>query len=200
MQISQNTTNKREKIIFIATKLFIKKGFNATSIDDIIKLCGGSKRDIYNQFQSKTGLFDAVFLNITQKFQKSLKFDSLDVKNPQESLENFALRLIRLYTKEQNLSFYKMIFQEQKTFPQIPKKYYENIQIPIKQNLVNFFLVCQNNDVMKDYEAIKLAEIFLAIIKDKVHSQILYATKPNLSKISSDINQNIEIFLNGALK
>jgi len=46
----ENKIIKREKIIKTASNLFLEKGFSYTSIDDIVKVTGGSKRNIYNEF------------------------------------------------------------------------------------------------------------------------------------------------------
>lgn len=46
-----------EKILNAAEKLFAKKGYNGTSMNDIVKASGQSKGAIYNHFESKERLF-----------------------------------------------------------------------------------------------------------------------------------------------
>ena len=51
---------KRDKIVRSAAKLFLDKGYENVSINDIIDVVGGSKGTIYSNFGSKEKLFEAV--------------------------------------------------------------------------------------------------------------------------------------------
>lgn len=53
MSRNKNSNETAEKILEIATKLFSKKGYNKTSIQDIINELGMSKGAIYYHFKSK---------------------------------------------------------------------------------------------------------------------------------------------------
>ncbi|EHR0430343.1 TetR/AcrR family transcriptional regulator, partial [Campylobacter jejuni] len=54
---SQKVLARQEKIKAVALELFLTKGYQETSLSDIIKLSGGSYSNIYNSFKSKEGLF-----------------------------------------------------------------------------------------------------------------------------------------------
>lgn len=51
---------RREQIAAVAAQLFAERGFDDTSIDDIVKRIGGSKTTIYAYFGSKEGLLRGV--------------------------------------------------------------------------------------------------------------------------------------------
>lgn len=51
---------RREQIAAVAAQLFAERGFDDTSIDDIVKRVGGSKTTIYAYFGSKEGLLRGV--------------------------------------------------------------------------------------------------------------------------------------------
>ena len=51
---------KRDKIVWAAAKLFLAKGYDSVSINDIIVVVGGSKSTIYSKFGNKEKLFEAV--------------------------------------------------------------------------------------------------------------------------------------------
>lgn len=51
----------RSKIVDVATRLFLEKGYDNTSVQDIVGQLGGlSKGAIYHHFRSKEGILDAV--------------------------------------------------------------------------------------------------------------------------------------------
>lgn len=194
-------TKKDEHIIKNATKLFLKQGFSGTSIDELIGLCGGSKRDIYLRFHNKIGLFHAVILSVSEDFQKKLKFDDLDTLRVQESLVKFATNLIKLYTSPKAKNFHKMIFQESKIIPEIAYTYYELGHKEGKRRLSIFFYECQKKGIFTKFSADKLADFFIAIVKDCIHAHTLSNGNKEKSLIDeqNDIAQSIEIFLNGAM-
>lgn len=57
-----NKAQKKEAFIEAAEKLFAEKGFENTSIEEVVKRSGLTKRTLYQYFQSKEDLFYAVAL------------------------------------------------------------------------------------------------------------------------------------------
>src|SRR5436305_13204493 len=56
----ETVDQRRERIVRLAAPLFLKKGYDNVSIDEIIGVVGGSKATIYAWFGGKEGLFEAV--------------------------------------------------------------------------------------------------------------------------------------------
>src|SRR5262245_8680087 len=56
----ETADQRRERIVRMAAPLFLKKGYDNVSIDEIIGVVGGSKATIYAWFGGKEGLFEAV--------------------------------------------------------------------------------------------------------------------------------------------
>ena len=68
--------NTKEKILEVATNLFLTKGYEQTTISDIINgLDGLTKGAIYHHFESKEDIFEAVVKNIG--LQNKLIFDKI---------------------------------------------------------------------------------------------------------------------------
>src|SRR4030081_3359454 len=57
---AETADQRRERIVRLAAPLFLKKGYDNVSIDEIIGVAGGSKATIYAWFGGKEGLFEAV--------------------------------------------------------------------------------------------------------------------------------------------
>lgn len=58
--MNAKSDDKRRQIATVAAELFAERGFDATSIDDIVQRVGGSKSTIYSYFGSKDGLLNHV--------------------------------------------------------------------------------------------------------------------------------------------
>lgn len=71
----ENTTlEAKERILQASTKLFSKKGFDATSVNEIARSAEVTKPLIYYYFESKNEILDSVVASLFSKL-KSLKMD-----------------------------------------------------------------------------------------------------------------------------
>ncbi len=70
----------RDNILSVAEKLFLEKGVDKTTIDDIAKMADYSKSTIYVYFKSKDEIFDRIVLNSVKMFKLHV-VESVDSKN-----------------------------------------------------------------------------------------------------------------------
>lgn len=88
IEISGDFMNDRKlHVVNMAHQLFIEKGFQATSIQDILDYSGISKGTFYNYFSSKSELLIAIYKTIYKKLEKD-RNDLLIGQNP-SSVEIF---------------------------------------------------------------------------------------------------------------
>lgn len=59
----QKTDEKRQQILDVAAKLFLKQGYEAVSMSQIASVVGGSKSTLYGYFENKEDLFLEVILS-----------------------------------------------------------------------------------------------------------------------------------------
>jgi len=193
---------KRERIIKEASNLFFKKGFSGTSIDDIIKVTGGSKRDIYNEFGNKSGLFSVIIETCTNSVLQEVQFEKFDENNLELSLKKFAYALVQSYMKPEIIGLYTMIFKEAKLFPDLAREFYEKGPMLGTLKLSELLQNCINKGKLKKFPNYKLASFFISMLRDKIHSRVfLNSSEPvSLEEIKEDVDLAVEIFLNGIKK
>lgn len=78
----------REKILEVARELFNSKGFNATTISDLVAATGMQKGSLYFHFPGKDAIAREVLSEATAEFMEFLG-KALGGDNPGASLENF---------------------------------------------------------------------------------------------------------------
>ena len=78
---SQKVLARQEKIKAVALELFLTKGYQETSLSDIIKLSGGSYSNIYDGFKSKEGLFFEILDDICKKHFHLIYSKTQEIKN-----------------------------------------------------------------------------------------------------------------------
>ncbi len=57
-------------ILDTARQMFLERGYDATSLDDVAAASGVSKTTVYNNFADKEGLFSAVVLAVTERAEQ----------------------------------------------------------------------------------------------------------------------------------
>lgn len=55
---------RRLALLLSATELFLEKGYDAVSLDDIVNHAGGSKTSIYKYFGNKDGLLQSAIIAV----------------------------------------------------------------------------------------------------------------------------------------
>lgn len=70
---ADNHENKKRELLETAEKLFLEKGYEQTSIDDILKECGISKGGFYHYFKSKDEMLSESINNIIDDSIKYLQ-------------------------------------------------------------------------------------------------------------------------------
>jgi len=83
-------TEKRQRIVDAANRLFYHKGFTATSFADIAQDCGVPKGNFYFYFRTKENLLDAVIHERMERITAHLDTIYHDFPNPRERLHRIA--------------------------------------------------------------------------------------------------------------
>jgi len=83
-------TSTREQILDAASGLVHVRGFNNTSVDDILKECGVGKGNFYYYFKSKAELGFAILERSLERFSTELIEKSFDpTKDPWQQIHDF---------------------------------------------------------------------------------------------------------------
>lgn len=85
-------SDKKNELIRISEKLFVEKGYEETSVDDILKVSGLSKGGFYHYFKSKDEVLTESINNIIDKLLEQLE-PIVDDKNLN------ALQKLKLFLK-----------------------------------------------------------------------------------------------------
>ena len=65
--------DRRTELIAIAQQLFYTKGYENTSVNDIIKAAGASKGGFYHHFDSKQGVMMSVVEGLVEQSEKMIQ-------------------------------------------------------------------------------------------------------------------------------
>jgi len=119
------SSDKHEKIIRAAVKVFAKKGFFSARISDIAKAAKVADGTIYLYFNNKFDILISVFDEEIGKFIAQTKKLVDQEENPQKKIEIFALK--HLSMAKENKSLAEIIQMELRQSHKLIKEYRKTI-------------------------------------------------------------------------
>lgn len=115
-----------ETLTDMATDQFLAHGFNAVSLDTLIAMAGGSRRNIYERFGGKEGLFTEVVRQLCSELDRSLVDLDLVDADPAEALMQFSLRSLEIVQDPRTLALHRMMIAEGPRFPELAQAIYDH--------------------------------------------------------------------------
>ncbi|MBE7184512.1 MAG: TetR/AcrR family transcriptional regulator [Methylobacterium mesophilicum] len=101
-----------------AARLFLERGFERVTLDDIAHAAGGSKSTLYANFRDKPKMFEAAMETAIDAFKRDWPFPSIVTKGAlNECLEDTATQTYSVLASDQGLALYRLAFTEGVQFP-----------------------------------------------------------------------------------
>jgi TetR/AcrR family transcriptional regulator, mexJK operon transcriptional repressor len=114
-----------------ATRLFLEKGYQGTSMDEIAATAQVSKQTIYTHFASKEQLFEDLVLGNTERVDEFVGMMSRTLAdvggNVADSLETIARAYLRIVVQPEVLRLRRLVLGEASRFPELARTYYERV-------------------------------------------------------------------------
>jgi AcrR family transcriptional regulator len=186
-------------VIDAAARLFLKNGYENTSVDDIIQKAGGSKSHVYQEFGGKEGLFLAVVSHLCDKVQLSLAHVSVDNLSPEEGLQKLASAFLAELLTAQLIAFQRLIFSEAVRFPEAGAIWFERGPQTTQKTFANFIRKKMEEGQLKAGDACSAATLF----HDMLAGTLMYKTwlridkRPSEDEIAELVRSSVELFLRG---
>ncbi len=169
---------KREKIKSVAQKLFLQKGFDNVSVEEITKQAGISKGSFYTYFKSKDELLKEIALGSIEALKDELIKNAKKLKDPVRSIKTFLETNVHL--SEMYISGILVTLRELNFIQIKDDKLSALINEKIKDTLRDFIKSlkgsCSEEDVLLLWSVMLSVWIQIGIEKKKVNTSKLALT------------------------
>lgn len=138
-----NKIDRKDQILNISFRLFLEKGYDQTSTNDIVQAVGIARGTLYHHFKSKEEILDAVIDKQTQRYLAKAKVIAFDTSIP--VLSRLLLVIQAMNVQEDSQEFFDYIHQTQNALmhektqriilTQVPAIYYQIILDGIKEGI-----------------------------------------------------------------
>lgn len=133
---------RRLALLLSATELFLEKGYDAVSLDDIVNHAGGSKTSIYKYFGNKDGLFTAICDYRREMFFKDI---CIAFQPEQTSLKDYLIQtLIRFYKhiiQPEHIAFLRLVIEQTQCNATLSQYLYEKCALDVQNTIAQALLI-----------------------------------------------------------
>lgn len=99
-RMPKTETFNRDTVLIKATEVFQDKGYNATSMQDLVDVTGLNRSSIYNSFVSKLNLYLECLQSYESKFNRDTSSVLLKATNPLNAIELIFDLYIKIISSE----------------------------------------------------------------------------------------------------
>src|SRR5215470_16336540 len=118
------SSQKAQEILRAARKVFIAKGFEATSMDAVAKSAGVSKATVYAHFKSKSELFAAIVAQLAGRLMAEVQA-VMEARLPlRQALMRIGARFLEVLTDPERVRMFRMMVAEIDRFPELGRIFY----------------------------------------------------------------------------
>ena len=196
-----------ELIVKTALELFLKNGYDKTSLSDIVAISSGSLASIYTFFENKEGLFKAIIEQEIDELISEID-EKIDLKishSLEEFLTKFATIIFSIICRKKKISLGRIMMSEgPKDGGLLGRAFLDQILNKIDLVLINFL----ERDEIKVKLNPKFPTKFVAksfmqsVIGVYYYDALMLNEEPKLSKKEREehVALCVELFLNGITK
>jgi AcrR family transcriptional regulator len=197
----QTSRGKRrsEGMLRTAADLFLEKGYEQTSVDEIIQRAGGSKTHIYREFGGKEGLFLAAVQYLCAEVQQPIR--TLDVSEvPFEAgLVQLSQALVRMLLAERHLALQRLVFAEASRFQKTGEIWFAGGPEVTYGIFSRFFAQAMQAGLLRRGNPDLIARLYCDMLSGHIldRAWLGIRERPSPVVVKRTIDAAIDLFLNG---
>lgn len=124
------SARKRRSIVAAAATLFLRNGYQGTSMDEIAALAAVSKQTVYKNFADKERLFHEIIMGAAGTVEDFLRTvgDTLrDTEDLATDLRTLGRQYLQVVMRPQVLQLRRLLIGESARFPELARTYYQQV-------------------------------------------------------------------------
>ena len=123
---------KREQILDGAKRIFMGKGFDAASMNDVVRESGVSKGTIYVYFQNKEDLFAALIERERGKFVNSMRSVLEEGQDLESTLFRFGVTFCRHLTNDDVICSMRSVIGVIDRMPNLARRFFSSEPVNVR--------------------------------------------------------------------
>jgi len=175
--------------------MFMKFGFDGTSVEAVAEAAGVSKRTVYARYRDKNELFSAVLRNLIDRWLVSINRFQSGKSELEPMLVEIGRHLLSSALAPQAVSVHRIIISESERRPQFGRLASVEGREPAIHAIAAALRRHAHKLRVKDLE--RAAEHFMGLVVDNSLWRAALGLGPGTSDVEILVRQAVDLFLNG---
>ncbi len=189
---------RRQAFLEAGRAVFLEQGYEAASVNDVVRRAGGSLATLYAQFGNKEGLFLAVTQDQHERFVRAITPECVDHLELEEGLQAIGEHFVRAILDKENLDFFRVIVGEGRKFPEQVQRYVATGADKVRGVIANFLKA--RGVPVEDHNMAASYLMDLLRSKHQYHALADDSYVMSNQEIAAHVKTAVAFFLHGALK
>lgn len=188
---------RRHAIEEAAHAVFLEKGYERATLNEILTRSGGSRTTFYELFGSKEGLFQAVLEEMTDRISARLNASADGGGTPEEALIRYGISLLDAIMEPETQAICRILVAEGRLFPAVAADFFRIGPDATRQSLADYLSGLAARGLLVADEPLRLAEILLGMIVSNLNLFTLICPDriPTAEGRRSQVTAAVRLFL-----
>lgn len=172
---------RREAILCAAHSLFVEKGFEATTLNDIVRRSGGSLATLYDMFENKPGLLRALVLERCVAIDGALD-DAISTRRPyQQALRAIAEEMLDRFLDPTYIGLFRVVVAQCAAQPDLGRQIYEAGPAVCQSKTADYFATQIAAGTLAADDPMVVSTLFFQMVCGHFHTQLVFGLPVELS-------------------
>lgn len=189
----------RQRILEVATELFLAEGYGSTSIEAVAARAGISKRTLYHRFDDKSALFAAVVHEIIAQIRPPAGVPLIEGATLHDVLRRLAGMILRAALSPKALALHRLVMAESARFPELIRAVHGDGSAREATALISGLLARDLRDSKLNAEnrAFAAEQFIFMIVSLPQRRAVGYGTPMTAAELDAWADKTVALFLNG---
>jgi AcrR family transcriptional regulator len=194
------TKSRREEVVRKAALLFIERGYEEVTIDQIVAEVGGSKATVYSRFGGKAALFTVVIEEYCEMISHELKVELDLAGSVEEQLVAIGRTFLALILRRKTLELHRLMVSIGDKFPRVARFFFNAGPAAAYKLVSDWMRRQQEARVLAEGDPDLLAALYLDMLtaNHQLARLLSVKSKPDPAGVQRTVEAAAAIFLRGA--
>lgn len=171
---------RREAILGAAHGLFVEKGFEATTLSDIVRRSGGSLATLYDMFENKLGLLRVLETKRCAPIAGALDSAMATDVPHDESLRAIAEEMLDRFLDPKFVGLFRIVVAQCTSHPDLGRQIYDSGPVVCQARADEFFARQMATGAMATDDPMTVAKLFSQIICVEFQTELVFGLPVDL--------------------
>ena len=189
---------RQQELLEIAGAMFMKHGFDGTSVDGVAEAAAMSKRTLYAHYRDKNELFSAVLRNLIDRWLVPINQFRAGTSDLEPMLMEIGRHLLTSALAPQAVSLHRIIIAESERRPEFGRLAYTEGRRPAIRAIAAGLR--RHAPLLRADDLEGVAEQFVSLVIDSSLRLAALGIGPDPHDVETRVRAAVDLFLNGTLR